>query len=685
MPSPLIKPIATRGGTFYTFTSANRDIINSFNQTDVKFNFSKFALLKIPPIKSAGLNENSIRLGAIHGAYTLNNHTNPNINKSFAEHFQNYILNFEYLLLKNNKNTKKITKSPAERVFFKWLKETGAIRFNTAGELANAPNKFIEEPEVESYQRVVKYLGDIKLINNVKNPNNSFSQINIYVATRDGHTPLVLFNSISDDSYKSASVITGDSEFISGRTGIEPNGLVSSAFYDYDSIIDDSDLSNSQNFKWFAPREIANSYFTELVFGQSTNKRRLLHLNDFENLPQNIDYLRTDLDGICIDWNSFNYTTVTQNPHVRTIQETNALPQSKNFDFNAVLVYYDIFNPANPAEVETNLYGVLFLDDFKSQGAAGWSINTYPKWKPDEITKLNGNGFSLNLNIKFDANFDSVTNEVIINDYSAYSMELYAEALLEIQRAADLLNQHVIQYNTLKQDVNSLKLNLLNFSRLKTIENRLNFLEQSFSESNMLISGAQQVFDLIDVVNTKIQSIIDGKLITELQYNTDVLRTGPGIKFNKQDGKTIQIINSNQYYNATYIYDNNNPVITTFNNQNELRLSQFTTAVLITNSFEISENSITFLIDDSINRWQNGQVVEFYFKIPPIIDKNYKNLYNIIFKTNKQGVNDVIPYGKIIDIITGEFIYQNKNAFKLKIICTNAQNLEFQTFKEYLI
>ena len=34
-----------------------------------------------------------------------------------------------------------------------------------------------------------------------------------------------------------------------------------------------------------------------------------------------------------------------------------------DFDFNAVLIYYDVYDPAVPADSATNLYGVLFLDE----------------------------------------------------------------------------------------------------------------------------------------------------------------------------------------------------------------------------------------------------------------------------------------------------------------------------------
>ena len=48
--APLIKPIQTQKGMFYTFQSAIEDLSLTFNNNTNKFRFSKFALLRIPEI-----------------------------------------------------------------------------------------------------------------------------------------------------------------------------------------------------------------------------------------------------------------------------------------------------------------------------------------------------------------------------------------------------------------------------------------------------------------------------------------------------------------------------------------------------------------------------------------------------------------------------------------------------------
>jgi len=107
---PFIKPIKIEGGAFYTCSSAQEDINYTFENSTKKFRFSKFVLLKIPPLKSLRLTTqellsdsykpNYVQLDSILGASRVYDSLNlPNIqnNNVFAESFQNYYYN-----LRNN-------------------------------------------------------------------------------------------------------------------------------------------------------------------------------------------------------------------------------------------------------------------------------------------------------------------------------------------------------------------------------------------------------------------------------------------------------------------------------------------------------------------------------------------------------------------------------------------------------
>ena len=86
--------------------------------------------------------------------------------------FQNYCLNLETLIINQDNYNSTLLKTPSERIFFKWLKELGAIRFDQASDLESTKDRFTEEASAttgpQRYNQVVKYIGDIDIVNNVK-------------------------------------------------------------------------------------------------------------------------------------------------------------------------------------------------------------------------------------------------------------------------------------------------------------------------------------------------------------------------------------------------------------------------------------------------------------------------------------------------------------------------------------
>jgi len=203
--SPFIRPIQVQGGTFYTFSSAAEDLGFTFNNDGKQFKFSKYALLNIPDVKRPSLgplnHENTIQFDTIPGAFQYVNNSKTN-NVMLAESLQNYAMNLETMLTSFPSYDPGKLQTVSERVFFKWLKEIGALRFREAS-LTESPLKsglrFTEEVESEKYSRVVKYIGEIDVVNSVKSKADAFSEVYVHVPTKDGATPLVLFKSVKEN------------------------------------------------------------------------------------------------------------------------------------------------------------------------------------------------------------------------------------------------------------------------------------------------------------------------------------------------------------------------------------------------------------------------------------------------------------------------------------------------------
>ena len=99
MATPLLQPIRTSGGTIYTFTSAIRDLQKTFSDDDIRFRFSKFALLNLPDVKTPGDTlDNSIVWDAVT---PIGETIDADDDKEFSESFQNYLLNQEEVILES--------------------------------------------------------------------------------------------------------------------------------------------------------------------------------------------------------------------------------------------------------------------------------------------------------------------------------------------------------------------------------------------------------------------------------------------------------------------------------------------------------------------------------------------------------------------------------------------------------
>ena len=158
MATPLVRIPQPMGGTMYAFASSARDMTRAFNSSDLNFEFSKYALLDLPDFTDSVNGSNTIdfelNLKQASGqAYVAGM---PNVD--FAQTFQNYALNLEELLLKDDDYDPILLQSDSEKIFFKWLSSLGAIDFIAADSnqtlLGNYTEKVNGILASENYDRV---------------------------------------------------------------------------------------------------------------------------------------------------------------------------------------------------------------------------------------------------------------------------------------------------------------------------------------------------------------------------------------------------------------------------------------------------------------------------------------------------------------------------------------------------
>jgi hypothetical protein len=691
MATPLIRTPLVTGGTFYAFTSAAKDLTKTFNNDDLKFEFSKFALLNLPDVNTPVHKENFVQFNAIDGA--IFNELNADDNINLVESLQNYALNIESLILSDDDYDPNVRKTVAERVFFKWLKELGAIRFREATATEKSPTisgkRFVEEDTIDSgtrrYEKVVQYMGNIDVINNVEKNGHTYTEIYINVPTKVGNTPVCLFESLSDANYYASMGLKGQTELIDGRTSttIHPDGLSLNAFYDYERAVEYTD----PDANWpDAGTGAINTYFTEPdTFEDATSTEITKYYADYAAVDSGITpftdltYMRSSLDGIGLDYNAGDYYDIATDPNLTNILEYNSNIKSKDFQFNAILVYYDIYNTSTPTDRATNLYGIIFLDNL-TPTSTGSYIQRLRKFKPNSITKLNGNSYGLKLNIKFDTSVDNVGIETIINDYSTFSMDLFIDASTQLQEAAKVLLETQSRFLDVIDRVTDLENLVFTNENVTELKARVNGLEANIQNAQLALNDSTTVLDLIANNSDRINKIVNGDTPLELQYNTDVLKSGAGTLLDKSTPNSIKVNNTVQQYKISQLYKEDSS-INMVNNSNKLDLNQtidipsyaelkeFTNYIIYyTENTALSD--VYLYIDDTNTKFKEGQAVRIKwnteFSIGP------KTFYIYTDKQDRLGNGE---YGTLVGVVTGPE-FKNTNPI-LEVVCIDEASYIF--------
>jgi hypothetical protein len=646
MATPLVRIPQPMGGTMYAFASSARDMTRAFNSSDLNFEFSKYALLDLPDFTDSVNGSNTIdfelKLKQASGqAYIAGM---PNVD--FAQTFQNYALNMEELLLKDDDYDPIILQSDAEKIFFKWLSSLGAIDFITADSnqtlLGNYTEKVNGNLASDNYDRVVKYLGTIDVENDVAYQGNTYHEVYINVPTSVGYTPTVLFK---PSNYNTSATKLYASDYIEGRAGQthpDPN-------ININTIVDAYALSSGPYY--------------------------------------NIQTNATNSVGIQFDPSA--YEEINNSVDVKSLLDF--AKKGQKFNFNAILVYYDIYSQSIPANRSTNLYGILILDDIQDSYGPGSKINEQIKYKPNEITGLNGNAFSLKLNLKFNSSLDNVGVETSINDFTTFSMDLFMDTTTALENATELLIQANNRYGAVVDRLDAIENIVAAKENATALLSRIVSLEDSFQNASIQLADSNSLLELITKAHNKINSLIDGTIPVELQYNTDVLFAGKGTEVDKSIPNKIKINSTVDGYTLNSVYLWNmaaNSIATQLSNTVWFdagnvgngsgkfaiwsRLEAFTNRLSLKGLIrkpngDISdpESNLNIYIDDSLTAWKSGQTFKITFDTINMSGNNIK-----IWTSKTTGFDKLIADIDATQLIT--------NKPYIELVCINPANYQFE-------
>lgn len=390
--APILSKLKVSGGTFYTLSSTVNDFSYLFSDSNIRIAPSKFVAMKLPSWKNT-TGQRLFREPSDVGSPTI---TDPNevLPKVIQNYTENLIQYSESLRTDNDLS------NYAESAWWKTLKMLGGIGFENTSETIIEDGKtktyYTETEESENYESIIKFVGDVNLLNHVKSKGNEYIEMFVNIPTNQGKMEGIKFKQNNIIHPVSLLPEGGGSDFTSGLEEQYNNGEFNSkAIYD---------------------NGVTNQY----------------------SVGTQIDDLGVDFEDILND----------QTRH-----------KKGDFEFNAIALYYDIFDKNDETTKRTNLYGILFVEDFNNLTAGIGEIPMFKKYQPSESSS--GNGFSFRMNLKFSDASNQSTSEISINSFSTVSMELYLDALQRLTKMTDKVENILDIVTKVKQENDRLKTTIM--------------------------------------------------------------------------------------------------------------------------------------------------------------------------------------------------------------------------------
>jgi hypothetical protein len=469
---------------------------------------SHYALLNIPSIDAPPFNpqENRFNVLGIAGAYQsfLNSGSIKDGRVIVAESFQNYALNLETNLLSQPTYNPALSTTVSERVFWKWLKETGAIRWQPTD--TSAGLYWQEENDTDSsvgYNSIVKAIGQISAGSVRTDTFGTYNETYVLVPTSFGQTP-VYFKQVEDANYYHGLVITGGLTNILGRNPYlkpHPDGLDIQAYYDlpdsstqvgtYHIQYDDS-TGSWTNGSWYTPENFNLSDDRDYFIDTDTYKTSGIYNINLKYQEPNIEFKRSKVDCISIEYDLNKLKTIFGDDNLTFDKLAIQDAIDDSYQFNAILIYYSVYNKALDTVLATNLFGILFLDP------PSGNTQYYPGMEIvlPSITKLQsgpngfGTSYAFRLNIKSDYMLDDTQAIVIDTTASQMVLEDFTQVFDSLGKTLGILNQQTGTINYITEQYLDLS------AQQTSILNQMNSLQQQVNNLDIGIQGTENAITM---------------------------------------------------------------------------------------------------------------------------------------------------------------------------------------------
>ena len=258
-------------------------------------------------------------------------------------------------------------------------------------------------------------------------------------------------------------------------------------------------------------------------------------------------------------------------------------------------------------------------------------------------------------------------------------MDLFIDASTQLQEAAKTLIDTQSKFLNVVNRVDELEGLIFTTENVTELKSRVDGLESNIQNASLALSDSTALLDLISKNNDNINDIINGTIPVNLQYNTDVLRAGPGIRIDKSVPNKVKVENKNQAYNINLLYEedtfetlvntNNRLDLNQSNPKAYFKLSEFTNMLRVYTDNEAIGN-VKLYIDDSAVTFKQGQAVKLVWDSDFNISN--KNLQIHTDKLDKFGLGNL---GKLVGSVSSAQITSSKPI--IEIICLDEVQYDF--------
>lgn len=512
--TPIIKP-RTQGGTFYTFGSAMEDIGLNINESFNRVELSHYVLLDIPdfcsrksdvPLQHQSELANCLVLNT-NLSYSGSQYTNHQGDYIFAESFQDFCLNMETVIRNDSVYNYAANKTVSERVFWKWLfsKVYDGSGFNKA---------FTEEKGYlyETNNNIVKGFGSISAGAQRTDDSGIYNETFVQIPSSFGQMR-VLFKKNIDENYQykkyysTSDIIKIDDASCQFIENINQDELLDNVIIStgISAIASGDGIDSSDGSTYYDVNADKTFDDLEIVF-------------DIERLRDYYDNRTLTYDDIATG---------------KVDADIN-----NDYSFNAVLVYYSIYNSDKTKRLATNAYGLYILDTSLEEKIDS-KIFHFPRLDKYKTTKdKNGSSYSFRINIKPTTAY---SGDIHVTDKSteAFAMsEDFNDVVRNLCAAIKVLGSNTKTLAKIVQDNREIKQMAADtIEKVDDIENDVTVLKNvnfPYTNSNLVKGGstllpenAQHILNCLNVVygksDGKISMTMDSSALDNLTDDTEKL------------------------------------------------------------------------------------------------------------------------------------------------------------------